>query len=205
MTHRTSTFPRLLEIRERLSSVSIVRQRVAEAALGHVLELGGESGANLFLYPPSITSLTSLATTKRLPPSSRHTTRRLHFPVDRRLGSLSEFPLKDHAYDTVVSTFALSAAQDLARTLEEVKRVLKPGGRLLFLEYGLSRNEAVARWQRRCAPLHRALSGAQQPLQYVDEEIVSAGFSLKHVRGEYLGRLPRALGFIYEGIAFNGD
>lgn len=204
MNPRSSVEP-LCEIKGRLNSIGAVRQKVAEAALGHVLELGGESGANLFLYPRSITSLTSLVSTRKLHPEVRRATRQLPFPVDRRQGSLSLLPLKDHAYDTVVSTFALSTVQELPRTLREIMRVLKPGGRLLFLEYGLSRQERIARWQHRCAPLHRLLSGARQPLQFIDEEIINAGFALEYVQSEYLARLPRALGCIYEGIAFNGD
>lgn len=204
MTERIWAFPRLFTFHERLSSVSAVRQRVAEGALGHVLELGGDSGANLFLYPRSITSLTSLVTSRRIPPATaRQATRQLTFPVDRRFGSLEVFPLKDHAYDSVVSTFALAAAPDIARTLGEVRRVLKPGGRLLFVEYGLSRDDAVARWQRRCAPVHRFLNGARIPLRLIDEEIITAGLSLKDVQNEFLARLPRALGCIYEGVAFN--
>jgi len=206
MTERTFAFPRLLGFRERLSSVSAVRQRVVEGALGHVLEIGGDSGANLFLYPRTITSLTSLVTSHRLPPPvARQATRQLTFPVDRRLGTLEAFPLKDRAYDTVVSTFALGAVADIARTLAEVCRVLKPGGRLLFVEYGLSREADIARWQRRCTPLLRLLGGVRPPLQYLDEEIINAGLALKHVHAEYLARLPRALGCVYEGVAFNGE
>jgi SAM-dependent methyltransferase len=186
-------------------NLGVARQRVAEAALGHVLELGGDNGANLFLYPRAITSLTSLVTARKSSPGVRRSSRQLSFPVDRRTGSLSEFPLKDHAYDTVISTLALCTTPTLSQTLVEIRRVLKIGGRLLFLEYGLSAEEGVARWQRRCAPLHRLLSGAHQPLHFIDQEIMHAGFALKHVQCEYLERRPRALGCLYEGVAFNGD
>ncbi len=196
-------FPRLIDFKERISDVGIMRQRVAEAALGHVLELGGENGANLFLYPRSITSLTSLTAIRAVPQGTRRSSRQLPFPVDRRSGYLNAFPLKNHAYDTVVSTFALAAANNLAQTLREIKRVLKPGGRLLFLEFGRSPDASVARWQRRCAPLLRVLSGARQPLQDIDGEIVTGGFSLKHLECGYLIRLPRALGCVCEGVAFN--
>jgi len=191
---------------ERLSSVGAIRQRVAEGALGHVLELGGDSGANLFLYPRTITSLTSLVTRAGVSPAVvRQATRQLTFPVDLRLGTLESLPLKDHAYDTVVSTFALAATPDPERTLAGIRRVLKPGGRLLFVEYGLSRDGDVARWQRRCAPLLRVLSGVRGPLRYLDDEIANAGLTLKHVESHYVARLPRALGCLYEGVAFNDD
>ncbi len=196
---------RLFGWRQSSGNLGVARQRVVEAALGHVLELGGENGANLFLYPRTITSLTSLLTTPKLNPGVRRSSRQLSFPVDRRAGSLSVLPLKDHAYDTVISTFALSATPALEQTLAEIRRVLKPGGRLLFLEYGLSTEEDVARWQRRCAPLQRLFGSAPQVLHFIDQEILNAGFVLKHVHSEYLERRPRALGCIYEGVAFNGD
>lgn len=206
MNDRTFPSMRLFTLREHLRSASAVRQRVVEGALGHVLEIGGDSGANLFLYPRTITSLTSLVGSRRVPtPVARQATRQLTFPVDRRVGSLDAFPLKDHAYDTVVSTFALGTATNLARTLAEIRRVLKPGGRLLFVEYGRSREEGIARWQARLAPLHRLLGGGRPSLHFIDEEIAGAGLAVKHLENEYLARLPRALGCIYEGIAFNGE
>jgi SAM-dependent methyltransferase len=195
--------PRLTDLTERLSSTAAVRQRVAEAATGHVLELAPQRGVNLYLYPRGITSLTTLVPTAAAAAIHRRHARHLSFPIDTREGLLPGLPVKDHAFDCVVSTFVLSTTPAAEQVLREIRRVLKPGGRLLFAEYGLARDEAVAMWQRRLAPVHRAFGGVAQPPRYIDDAIVEADFNLKHVTCSYLARLPRALGCVYEGIAFN--
>lgn len=198
-------FPRLTDLRERLGNASELRQQTAEGALGHVLDLDGDTGANLFLYSGGITSLTTLVTRQEATPAVRRAARAAAFPVDRRAGSLDAMPLKDHAYDTVVSTFTLSATRNPVSALAEIRRVLKPGGRLLFLEYGLSSDPAVARWQLRMGPLHRLFCGLVLPLRRMDVEVAQAGFSLRHFEGHFLARTPRALGCVFAGIALNGE
>lgn len=207
MSRRTAqlAFPRLTDLRERLGNISALRQRTAEGALGHVLDLDGDTASNLFLYPRGITSLTTLVTRQEVSPAVRRAARAVAFPVDRRAGRLTAMPLKDHAYDTVVSTFTLAAAPDPAAAFAEIRRVLKPGGRLLFLEYGLSPDPAVARWQARLGPLHRLFCGVALPLRRLDAEVSQAGLSLRHFENHLLARTPQALGCVFEGIAFNGD
>jgi SAM-dependent methyltransferase len=196
--------PRLTNLRERLGNASALRQRTAEGALGHVLDLDGDTAANLFLYPRGITSLTTLVTRHEVTPAMRWAARAAAFPVDRRAGPLDAMPLKDDAYDTVVSTFALASSRAPAQALAEIRRVLKPGGRLLFLEYGLSTDPEVARWQQRLGPVHRLFNGVALPLLMLEAEIAQAGFELRHLENHFLARVPRALGCVYEGIAFSG-
>ncbi|MEN9727914.1 MAG: hypothetical protein RL434_2280, partial [Pseudomonadota bacterium] len=123
------------------------------------------------------------------------------FSVDRREGRLDAMPVKDEAYDTVVSTFALSRTALKEEVLREIRRVLRPGGRLLFIEHGLSADPAIARQQLRWSLLHRFLNGAQQPLPATDEMISTAGFELRHFEENLLQRVPRGLGCLHEGIA----
>jgi ubiquinone/menaquinone biosynthesis C-methylase UbiE len=197
------TFPIRFDLGERFGGAAALRQRVVEAAIGHVLELGGDTGANLFFYPRAITSLTTIAGRRTSPALFRQAARQLPFPIDRRPGSLLELPLKDRAYDTVICTFSLGQSPDLATTLQEIHRVLKLGGRLLFVEYSYSRDEAVARWQRRLRFLQPLMGGGRKPLARVDESMVAAGLTLKHLSYEFLPRVPRPFGCVVEGIAFN--
>ncbi len=197
------TLSTLIDLGERFGSAAALRQRVVEGATGHVLELGGDSGANLFFYPRAITSLTTLAARRTSPALFRQAARQLPFPIDRRQGSLLALPLKDRAYDTVVCTFALGHSPDLAGTLQEIHRVLKFGGRLLFVEYGYSRDEQVVRWQQRLRFLQPMMGGGRRPLAAIDDAVAAAGLSLKHLSAEFLPRVPRPLGCVYEGIAFN--
>lgn len=197
------TFPTLIDLGERFGDAAALRQRVVEGATGHVLELGSDAASNLFFYPRAITSLTIIATRRSSPASLRQAARQLPFPVDRRAGSLTALPLKDRAYDTVICTFALGRSPDLATTLKEIHRVLKYGGRLLFVEYAYAQNERIARWQRRLRFLQPLMGGGRKPLASMDEAILAAGFTLKHFSAEFLPRVPRPFGCVVEGIAFN--
>jgi ubiquinone/menaquinone biosynthesis C-methylase UbiE len=181
--------------------LSLARERVLEAATGHVLELGGETGANLALYPRTITSITSLVGSRKGQAVIRRAARHLPFSVDRREGPLEAMPVKDETYDTVVSTLALSRTARRAEVLHEIRRVLRPGGRLLFIEYGRSGDPAIARQQQRWAFLHRLLNGTQQPLPALDELVTEAGFDLRHFEENLLDRVPRGFGCLHEGIA----
>ena len=109
--------------------------------------------------------------------------------------------MKDETYDTVVSTLALSRTARRAEVLHEIRRVLRPGGRLLFIEYGRSGDPAIARQQQRWAFLHRLLNGTQQPLPALDELVTEAGFDLRHFEENLLDRVPRGFGCLHEGIA----
>lgn len=196
-------FPRLTEITERFASVEAVRQRVTECATGHVLEISVRNRSNLFYYPPSITSLTSLVPRGAFRPMPHGRAKQVPFPVDLREGRCDSIPLKDHRFDCVVSTFALSTVPDLALALREIRRVLKPAGRLLFAEYGLSRDVAVAEWQRRMKWIIRTFNGAIAPLEFIDDALTANGFVVRSSACNYLPRLPQALGCIYEGMASN--
>ena len=191
-------FPRLVEFTERLASANAVRQRVAEYATGHVLELASPAGSNHWHYPRSITSLTSIAAPRA---NLQRRIRGLPFPMDTRAGSFDHLPVQDHAFDCVVSTFAIGTARDVVPTLREIQRVLKPSGYLLFAEYGLSREPRIEAWQRRLRPLHQLLLGTRAPMTYFEEQLTAAGFTIKRCECTSLARIPRALGVVYEGVA----
>ncbi|MSR13360.1 MAG: class I SAM-dependent methyltransferase [Gammaproteobacteria bacterium] len=198
-------FPRLTELTERLAGVEAVRQRATECATGHVLELSARSHNNLFYYPRTITSLTALVSGRALGAAPRQHARQVLFPVDIREGSCDQIPLKDHRFDCVVSTFALGTAPNVDLALQEIKRVLKPAGRLLFAEFGLSRDRKVATWQRRFGWLNRAFHGVALPMAIFEDALASNGFSLRSSACKYLQYVPRALGCYYEGVASNEE
>jgi SAM-dependent methyltransferase len=196
--------PRLTELTERLTSAEIVRQRIAECATGHVLELCARNRSNLFHFSRGITSLTTLVPQHASPALwSRQRLRNVPFPVDIRAGRCAAIPLKDQRFDCVVSTFALCAEPDFQQALREIKRVLKPTGRLLFAEYGLSREPIVAIWQQRLRWINRSINGASTPMTIIDDALAASGFALRSSICTYLPRVPRALGCVYEGIASN--
>lgn len=199
--YREYIFPHLLEFTERVASVEAIRERVVEGATGHVLEIGAGVGSNLFYYPRSVVSLTTLDRNPAMNARVRRRVKYLPFPVDTREGHSENLPMKDRSFDCVVTTFTLCAVENIEQTLSELFRVLKPGGRLLFAEYGLSHDEEVAKWQQRLTPYHRFVADGCQLDRRIDQLIPSAGFIVKRLATAHLTKLPRALGFIYEGMA----
>ncbi|MFC6343301.1 class I SAM-dependent methyltransferase, partial [Nocardioides hankookensis] len=116
---------------------------------GRVLEIGFGSGLNVSLYPAGVTSVDAVEPSEvgwELSAARRGTTQ---LPIARVGLDGQRVEAEDATYDAVLSTFTLCTIPDVERALAEVRRVLRPGGRLHFLEHGLSPDAGVARWQRR--------------------------------------------------------
>ncbi|MGE3774755.1 MAG: class I SAM-dependent methyltransferase [Gammaproteobacteria bacterium] len=199
--YRAYVLPQLLGFSERVASMERVRQRTVEYATGHVLEVGIGLGATLPFYHHDITSLTTIDPDAGFNARLRRRLRHLPFPVDVREGRGEALPVKDCTFDCVVTSFALCCVVDLERVVEEIARVLKPGGRLFFAEPGPSREEAVLKWQRRVARLQRFFIDGCRTDREVDTVLVATGFDLKRLDVTYLDGLPKALACVYEGMA----
>jgi ubiquinone/menaquinone biosynthesis C-methylase UbiE len=115
-------------------------------------------------------------------------------------GSATAIPLADHSVDTVVMTWTLCSIPDPLAALREMRRVLKPGGRLRFVEHGLSPEPEVERWQHRLTPTWRHVAGGCHLDRKIDDLIRAAGFDLKELHTEY-ARGPRPMTYMYEGCA----
>ena len=129
-----------------------VRRRLLADAEGRVLEIGGGTGANLLLYGPSVESLT---VTEPEQPMLRRLDRKVReqAPLTKVLrASAEELPFPDNSFDTVVSTLVLCGVEDQTQSLREVRRVLRPGGRFLFIEHVRADSTRLARWQDRLQP-----------------------------------------------------
>lgn len=125
------------------------RRRVLAQAGGKVLEIGAGTGMNLPLYPDAVTDLT---VTEPSPPMHRRLAeraRRERPQADVVLAGADALPFPDDHFDTVVSTLVLCTVPDQRAAIAEVHRVLKPGGRLLFVEHVAARDATTERWQRR--------------------------------------------------------
>ena len=104
-------------------------------------------------------------------------------------------------FDTVLCTFTLCSVQDPARVLAEARRVLKPGGQLLFLEHGLSPDADVRRWQRHIEPVWKPIGGGCHLTRPVTESILAAGFGVAQRNGRYMEKSPRFAGWVEWGVA----
>ncbi len=175
------------------------RQRVVGAASGRVLEIGVGAGANLPFYTDRATEVFALD------PSSQLLARARKLISDRPPVELIEagaerIPLEDASIDTLVMTWTACSIPDVAAALGEMRRVLKPAGRLLFVEHGRSPQPRVAKWQDRIDPLWRHISGGCHLGRKIDSELVDAGFAINELWTGYIPG-PKIMAFFYEGVA----
>jgi ubiquinone/menaquinone biosynthesis C-methylase UbiE len=176
------------------------RRRVTSEAKGRVLEVGFGSGLNLPFYGSDTRQVVGLEPSTTLLSIARKSNASASTPADLLDGSAEAIPLGDHSVDTVVSTWTLCSIPDVTRALEEIRRVLRPEGRLLFVEHGRSPDAAVRRWQDRLNPIWKPLAGGCNLNRPISELIERSGFQIERVDTGY-GRGPKPLAFMYEGAA----
>jgi len=174
------------------------RGRALAEAQGRVLEIGVGSGANLPLYTDRATEVVGLEPHPRLLKMASEKNGRV--AVDLIEGSAESIPLEDSSVDTVVTTWTLCSIPDVAKALVEMRRVLKPDGRLLFVEHGLSADENVRRWQNRLNPVWKKIAGGCHLNRPMRTLIENAGFRVSRLETGYMPG-PKPMTFMYEGSA----
>lgn len=186
--------PRLIDGAMRDARFTPYRRRVLAAAQGRVLEIGAGSGVNLPFYSERATEIVGLEPHPKLQALAERTGLR----VIR--GSAQAIPLEGGSVDTVVSTWTLCSIPDPGAALREMRRVLRPGGRLLFVEHGLAPDAGVQRWQRRLTPVWRHVAGGCHLDRDIPALIRAAGFEIVQLETGHMEG-PRPMTFMYEGAA----
>jgi ubiquinone/menaquinone biosynthesis C-methylase UbiE len=182
--------------------IAAQRAKVVPRASGRVLELGMGGGLNLPFYDPAkVGQVQGVDPSEALRRKAEAAATRAAFAVQVIDGRAETLPFEPAAFDTVVCTFTLCSVQDPAAALAEARRVLKPGGQLLFCEHGLSPDEGVARWQRRIEPVWKRIAGGCHLTRPVSASIAAAGFRLDQVQTMYLVGAPRWAGWNEWGVA----
>jgi ubiquinone/menaquinone biosynthesis C-methylase UbiE len=176
------------------------RRRVIGAAEGRVLEIGIGSGLNLPLYGPPVRFVIGLEPSPELLRMARGHAAATAVPVEYLEASAETLPLDDRSVDTVVTTWTLCTIPDAPRALAEMRRVLKPGGALLFIEHGRAQEPGVARWQDRLDPLWFRIAGGCHLNRKMDDLISGSGFRIDALANPRLPG-PRTHTFLYEGRA----
>ena len=192
--------PWLIDVTLRNKEARRYRELTIPLASGRVLEVGFGSGLNLPFYGAGVRHLFALEPSAELRKMASRRITGMRFAVDFLDRSAEEIPLERASVDTVVTTWTLCTIPDAARALEEMKRVLKPGGVLLFVEHGLAPEQRVQAWQHRLNPLWNRIGGGCNLNRKVDELIVHSGFRLADLRTEYANSL-KPLSFTYSGSA----
>ncbi len=190
--------PRVLDLAMRNKAIAPFRERVIAQAAGRVLEVGAGSGLNLPLYKSQAKEVIALDTHPKLLSMLRK--QRADIEVRSLRASAEAIPLDRGSVDTVVTTWTLCSIPDVQKALREMRRVLKPGGQLLFVEHGLAPEEDVQKWQHRLTPFWKRIAGGCHLDRPIAQLIEGAGFQQDAMVTRYIAG-PRPMTFMYEGRA----
>lgn len=192
--------PHLIRLTMRQRQLAPYRARALSAATGRVLEIGIGAGANLPFYGERVHELVGLEPSPQLGAMARRAAGRLALLVTVMAASAETIPLDDASIDTVVMTWTLCSIPAPIAALHEMRRVLKPGGRLLFVEHGLAADPRVQKWQNRLTPCWKHLAGGCHLNRAIGPLIEQGGFQIERLATGYL-RGPKPMTFTYEGSA----
>jgi SAM-dependent methyltransferase len=193
--------PRIINTVCGTQAVEPLRQRVCAGLSGDVVEIGFGSGLNVPFYPADVTRVAAVE------PSDvgwKLAARRLAattVPVQRSGLDGQSLPFADHSFDAALSAWTLCTIPDVAAALLEIRRVIKPGGRLHFLEHGLAPDERVRRWQRRLDPLQQRVAGGCHFTRPIVQLLVTAGFTIDELDVFYEKGAPKFAAADSLGIA----
>ena len=165
------------------------------------MEIGFGTGLNLPHYPPTVRKLTVVDPNAGMHRLARKRIAQSGIEVAHRLLSGESLPFESGAFDCVVSTFTLCSIDDVTSALAELYRVLKPSGRLLFLEHGLSPEPRVQKWQRRLNWLQMRLGDGCRLDRDMKRLIAAQSFSSIETKESYLQDAPKTHGYVYRGTA----
>jgi ubiquinone/menaquinone biosynthesis C-methylase UbiE len=198
--YEDQVLPRFIDVALGTKRLGRLRERVAAQLDGEVLEIGFGSGRNVPFYPSTVTRVRAVdpATVGRKLAAKRVAASTV--PVEYVGLDGEDLPLDDGSVDHVLTTWTLCTIPDVARALDEVSRVLRPGGSLHFLEHGRSPNAKVVRWQDRMTPLQRRLAGGCHLNRPNDRLLAESPLEVARLENYYLPG-PKALGYMYEGVA----
>jgi ubiquinone/menaquinone biosynthesis C-methylase UbiE len=199
--YRQRILPRLIHFGMRQKQLAPLRERLVAPARGRVLEIGIGSGLNLPFYPRDVELLLGLDPSLELLQIARRHSTWVHFPVELSEGRAEDIPLDAAAVDHVVMSWTLCSVAEPLRALKEVRRVLRPGGSLLFVEHGRAPEAPEARWQDRLTPVWRRLFGGCHLNRPIDRLLERSGLGLAELETGHLIKGPRFATFHYRGRA----
>lgn len=180
---------------------SQLRDALLRSASGEVLEIGFGTGLNLSHYPTTITCLSIVDPAILLPAKVSRRMAAVPFPIQRNHVTAETLPFPDGQFETVVSTWTLCTIPDPVLALQEVRRVLKPEGRLLFLEHGRSKDQKITVWQDRLNPIQNVIGCGCNLNRQIDRMISQSGLTITHLDRFSMHGVPRFAGEMYQGTA----
>jgi ubiquinone/menaquinone biosynthesis C-methylase UbiE len=200
--YRDRIYPYLVDKLGDPGPIREIRRQIIPSAEGVVLEIGAGSGANFPHYDPArVTRLFALEPNPGMIRLAEKKKRRARLNVEFLDLPGENIPLESGTVDTVVSTFTLCTIPGIEAALQGLARVLKPGGKLLFIELGQSPDPDVQVWQKRLDPLFHRLFQGLSLTRDIPAIIRQSGFRIDRIETGYLTRFPKSASYCWWGTA----
>ena len=194
--------PRFIQCACSSPAIMKMREKVVPLASGKVFEIGCGGGINQPLYDHAkVTSFAGVDPSAKGLDYTREAVANSGWQADIRQGFGEAIPFEDESFDTVVCTFTLCSVCDQMQTVRELRRILKPGGRLLYAEHGRAPDAGVQKWQNRIEPLWKKLAGGCHLTRPVSSAIAQQGFAMNVLGQRYAPKMPRFAGWMEWGEA----
>ncbi|WP_420559176.1 class I SAM-dependent methyltransferase [Tepidicaulis sp.] len=194
--------PRIINVACGTKPISYQRRKVVPQAEGRILEIGIGTGLNLEYYDPSkVEKLIGLDPSEESWRIAGDRAKDLPFDVEFIGLPGEEIPLDANSVDTVLVTFSLCTIPEPEKALEGMRRVLRPGGKMIFCEHGAAPDAGVRKWQDRVNPVWKAVCGGCNLNREIPSIIESSGFKIGKLETMYLPSTPKIAGFNYWGAA----
>lgn len=194
--------PRIIRCACGAPAIEALRGEVVPKATGRVFEIGCGGGLNQPFYDAGrITAFSGIDPSTKGLEYARGEAATKGWKADIRKGVGEAIPFDSETFDTAVCTYTLCSVADAAKTLSELKRILKPGGKLLFLEHGAAPDPGVAKWQRRIEPVWKRIAGGCHLTRPVTDSVREYGFAVEALGAEFLPKMPRWASWMEWGVA----
>ena len=193
--------PRVVDRSCAVPPLQAERAALCAGLAGEVVEIGFGSGLNVPHYPAAVTRVAAVEPSDVAWRLAQGRLRDSPVPVERAGLDGQVLPFPDASFDAALTTFTLCTVPDGAAALRELRRVLRPGGELRFLEHGRSPDDGVRRWQRRLTPVQRRVAGGCRLDVPVDELVRAAGLEVRELATRYAPGAPRPFAHLYVGVA----
>ena len=198
--------PRLIKFACGCPQVMKLRSMVVPMARGDVFEVGCGGGINQQFYNSSaITRYCGIDPGGKLLDYAKEEAEKKGWPADIRNGVGEDIPFESNSFDTVVCTYTMCSVADQQQVVQEMKRILKPGGKLLFLEHGRAPDADVAKWQDRIEPIWKPLAGGCHLTRPITSAVSEGGFVVEQMGERYTPKTPRPVGWMEWGIGTKPD
>ncbi|HSK88668.1 MAG TPA: class I SAM-dependent methyltransferase [Anaerolineales bacterium] len=200
--YKDRIYPYLVDVLGDPLPIRKIREQIISQAQGKVLEIGAGSGANFSHYDPAkVSRLYALEPNPGMIRLAERQLQRTKLQVEFLDLPGERIPLEDNAIDSVVSTFTLCTIPGIQDALRGIARILKPSGKLIFFELGLSPDPAVQRWQKRLEPVFHWMFQGLYLTRDIPALIREAGFQIENMEAGYLASFPKSSSYCWWGVA----